>query len=370
MSELLPFKIERYFARYEFTAEYLLCSSDCESMAIRDLLALEPRAADSFQNHWLGYTETQGASALRREICRIYTTIQPDQVMVHTGAEEGIFCFMQAALRAGDHLIVQSPCYQALSEVARSLGCEITFWRAAEANGWAFDPEDLRRAIRPNTRAVVINNPHNPTGHLMTRDELRTVDQIVQERDLILFSDEVYRECEYSMADRLPAGCDLNEKAVSLGVLSKTYGLPGLRIGWVATRNAELLARMTSVKDYTTICNSAPSEFLAELALRHRERIAQRNLDLVVNNLIILDAFFDRYSERFAWVRPKAGPIAFPRLVEDEVDSFCDRLVKQAGVLLLPGTVYDDPENHFRIGFGRKNLPEAVARLESFLQSS
>jgi aspartate/methionine/tyrosine aminotransferase len=159
----------------------------------------------------------------------------------------------------------------------------------------------------------------------------------------------------------------VNERAVSLGVMSKTYGLPGLRIGWIATHNRALREKMAALKDYTTICNSAPSEFLAELALRHREKLVARNLALIEDNLAVLDDFFSRHAGRFQWHRPKAGPIAFPRLIGQDVEAFCDDLVKSTGVLLLPGTVFDNQGNHFRIGFGRKNLPQAVAHLEAYL---
>ena len=156
---------------------------------------------------------------------------------------------------------------------------------------------------------------------------------------------------------------------MSLGVVSKNYGLPGLRIGWIATRNADLYRQIAALKDYTTICNSAPSEFLAELALRHRRKLQQRNLQIIADNLEILDDFFRRHADRFRWTRPAAGPIAFPHLLDKDVAGFCHELVTRAGVLLLPGTMYDDTGNHFRIGFGRKNLPAAVARLEQFLDS-
>jgi aspartate/methionine/tyrosine aminotransferase len=276
---------------------------------------------------------------------------------------------MHAALGAGDHIIVHSPCYQSLGEVAHSLGCEITRWTANEQNGWALDLDDLKRNIRSNTRAVVINTPHNPTGYLMAEDDFREVSRITQAQGIILFSDEVYRESEHDLGDRLPPACDINEQAVSLGVMSKTYGLPGLRIGWIATHNAEIRTKMATLKDYTTICNSAPSEFLAEVALRHRQKIAQRNLDIITSNLAILDNFFARHDEQFTWIRPKAGPMAFPRLVGEDIASFCHELVTTSGVLLLPGTLYDDRGNHFRIGFGRKNFPEAVTRWEEFLTS-
>ena len=148
---------------------------------------------------------------------------------------------------------------------------------------------------------------------------------------------------------------------------SKTYGLAGLRIGWIATKNKKVYERIASFKDYTTICNSAPSEFLAEVALRNRQKLINRNLSIIQHNLGVVDEFFTRYSSFFEWVRPTAGSMGFPRLLDGSIDEFCDELVRKAGVLLLPGTQYDDSQNHFRIGLGRKNLPQAIERLEEFL---
>jgi aspartate/methionine/tyrosine aminotransferase len=364
---LTPFKLERYFARYEFSARYLLCSSDCESWTVADLLNLEPGADEGLKRHWLGYTESPGAPSLRAEISRIYTGIGPEQVLVHSGAEEAIFLCMHAVLGPGDHVIVHWPCYQSLFEIARSIGCEVTFWEGRPENGWALDLDELKRMLRPNTRLIVVNTPHNPTGWLMPQPDYRALNELAQEHGIVLFSDEVYRELEYDPADRLPSACDINPGAVSLGVMSKSYGLAGLRIGWIATRNAQVYARMATLKDYTTICNSAPSEYLSELALRHRAQLVERNLEIIRGNLSLLDTFFITHADRFAWVRPHAGPIAFPRLLAGDVDAFCDELVHESGVLLLPGSMYDHPGDHFRIGFARKNMPQALARLEEFL---
>ncbi len=365
---LPPFLLERYFARYEFTADHLLCSSDCESLAVQDLLGLEPNAHDRFQSLRLGYTESAGGGALRSEISGLYTAISPDQVLVHAGAEEAIFLFMHAVLSPGDHVIVHTPCYQSLAGVARSIGCSVTPWVADEAHGWQIDLSGLQQALRPNTKVIVINTPHNPTGYLMGRDEFQGVHRIADQHGIIVFSDEVYRESEYDPADRLPAACDLSDRSVSLGVMSKTYGLPGLRIGWVATRNQAVVAHMAALKDYTTICNSAPSEFLAELALRHRGALAQRNVAIIKENLALLEDFFRQHLTKFSWQRPQAGPIGFPRLIGEDVEAFCHELVATANVLLLPGTMFNDAGNHFRIGFGRRNMPHAVARLEEFLK--
>ena len=366
--QIPPFKLERYFAEHEFNVDYVLCASDCESLAIQDLLALEPNAAERFHQHWLGYTESMGSPSLRTEICGVYRDVRPHQVLVHAGAEEAIFLFMHAVLSAKDHVIVHWPCYQSLAEVARSIGCRVSLWKGREENGWALDLEELKQIIQTDTRAIIINTPHNPTGCLMPSDEFQEVNRIAAENGIILFSDEVYRESEFREEDRLPAACDFGEHAVSLGVMSKTYGLPGLRIGWIATRNADIYDRMAALKDYTTICNSAPSEFLAELALRHRNVLAERNLGIIAGNLKVLDPFFARHADRFVWQRPQAGSIGFPRLIEEDVNDFCKNLVEKTGVLLLPGTLYDDPSNHFRIGFGRKNFPDSIARLEDVLE--
>jgi aspartate/methionine/tyrosine aminotransferase len=365
--KLSPFKLERYFAKYEFTTEFLLCSSDCESMSVADLLALEEGSTDRFQNQWLGYTESLGSPTLRKEIAGMYSTTQPEDVLVFTGANEAIYLFMMAALQAGDHVIVHAPHYQALSEVAKGIGCDISPWHAREENGWALDLDELKTLLHPTTKAIIVNLPHNPTGYLMSRAGFDALNKFTQENNLLLFSDEVYRESEYDINDRLPAAVDYGAHAVSLGVTSKTYGLAGLRIGWLATKNRNLYNKMTSLKDYTTICNSAPSEFLAEVAIRHRAQLANRNLEIIKHNLAIIDHLFTNQASLFTWHRPKAGSMGFPKLLHGDVESFCDDLVKKAGVLLLPGSLYDETNNHFRLGLGRKNLPQAVERLEDYL---
>lgn len=365
-----PFKLERFFAKHEFNVEYVLCASDCESMTVKSLLALEPGAADRFQDLWLGYTESTGSPGLREEISRIYDSIDPDGILVHTGAEEAIFLLMHAVLEPGDNVVVQWPCYQSLAEVARGLGCSVTLWQGRWDHGWSFDPDALEDLVQANTRVVIINSPHNPTGAHLSRAVLDRVVALVESRGCLLLSDEVYRESEYAAVDRLPAACDVSDRAVSLGVMSKSYGLAGLRIGWVATHAEGVVARMAQLKDYTTICNSAPSEYLATVALRNRGCLVARTGELIRHNLVLLDDFFARHGDLFAWHRPAAGPIAFPRLVGRAADggatAFCERLARDACVLLLPGDVYDVP-NHVRVGFGRRNLPEALARLEPFL---
>lgn len=362
-----PFKLERYFARYEFTTSYLLCCSDCESMSLSELLAFDPGAQDAFAALHLGYTDSRGRAELREHIAALYDKIAPEGVLVHAGAKEAIFNFMQVSLSAGDHVVVHFPCYQSLADVARHLGAVVSEWRGDPDNGWALSLRDLKRLLQPQTRVVVVNFPHNPTGFLPGRQFLEELASLSAAHGLIVFSDEVYRGLEYDAAGRLPAFADLSEQAVSLGVMSKAYGLAGLRIGWVATRNRPLLQAMAAFKDCTTICNSAPAEFLATLALRHGEKILDRNRRIIRANLKRLDSFFAAQPDHFRWRRPMAGPVAFPRLLRGNIEIFCDALREEQGVLLLPGSLYKEHNNAFRIGFGRQGLPEALPRLEAFV---
>jgi aspartate/methionine/tyrosine aminotransferase len=367
--QIKPFRIEQYFGKYEFTATYLLSSSDAESRTIQELLDLESGAHDRFLKHWCGYTESPGAPDLREAIVGIYKQVKPDDILVMAAAEEGIFVFYHALAGPGDHIIVETPCFESGLEVARSTGAQVSEWRRSFENGWAHDVAALEKLLQPNTKIIYINTPHNPTGLLMPASIFRQVLDLAATLGIIVFSDEVYRELEHDPATRLPAACEAYENAVSLGSMSKAYGLPGLRLGWLASRNPEILRRCLEFKYYTTICSSAPSEFLTELALRHREVVVHRNRQLVLRNLQLLDAFLLRRPNRFEWVRPNASPIGFVHLKpERDVLAFCEDTVRDSGVLLLPGTVYDQPR-HIRFGYGRKNMPEALARFDAYLDS-
>jgi len=366
---IADFALERYFARWEFAVRHLLCASDVEGYPMADLLAL---ADDEARALWdglrLGYTESTGHPLLRREIASLYEGIEPDDVLVFAGAEEGIFCLANVLLGPGDHAVVTWPGYQSLYEVARAVGAEVTLHELHEADGWALDVDRLRSAIRPDTRLVVVNVPHNPTGMLPGHAEWRALTDLCAERGVHLLSDEVYRFLEFDPADRLEAGADALERGISLGVMSKTFAMAGLRIGWLATRDRALLERLAAFKDYTTICASAPSEILALVGLRAREMVLARSRAIVEANLPLLDAFFASRPETFRWVRPRAGSVAFPRLAVPgaDIDAFAADLVAAEGVLLLPGSRFGHPGNHFRIGFGRADLPAALERLADY----
>jgi aspartate/methionine/tyrosine aminotransferase len=364
-----PFLLERFFAEHEFSARHLLCASDCETLSLGELLALEPGAEEEFAALRLGYSESAGSPGLRQEIASLYEGIGADDVLVFTGAEEAIFVFMNAVLAAGDHVVVHVPCYQSLLSVAAAAGCRVSRWPAVAERGWALDPGDLAALAAGGTRAVAVNFPHNPTGYLPERKRFAAIAEFARDRGLVLFSDEVYRFLEHDPARRLPAACELYERGVSLGVMSKSFGLAGLRLGWVACRDRGILRAMAGMKDYTTICAAAPSEFLAGVALRRREALLGRCLGIVRSNLELLDSFLARHDDRFSWVRPQAGPVAFPMLRSAAAsDDFCSRLLRGQGVLLAPGRLFQADPAHFRVGCGRADFAEGLAALERFLE--
>ncbi len=371
---LSPFKLERYFARYEFSTELLLCSSDVEGMPMRELLAL---ADDETRALWddlgLGYTESAGHPLLREEIARLYDRTRADQIIVTNSGEEPIYIAMRALLQAGDHVIVVWPGYQSHTEIARSMGAEITLLpvrpmsTAGGALRWMVDLDELRLALRQNTRLIVTNFPHNPTGALPTRAEFDIISQLATSRNAYWLSDEVYRFLEYTPTDRLPAAADVYEHAISIGAMSKSFAMAGLRIGWAASRDATFMARLQQYKDFTTICNSAPSEILALMALRARGTVLARTLDIVRRNLTLAQSFFETYATVFEWTPPSAGSVGFPRLRNGDVEAFADALVTRHNTLILPASVFDYPHPHFRIGLGRNNFPAALERLGRFV---
>jgi aspartate/methionine/tyrosine aminotransferase len=369
--KLPEFELERYFARYEFDMPYLLSSSDMEGYRLDELLELaDEECLGLWENLSLGYTESAGHPLLREEVSSLYEHSTADDVLVFTGAEEAIFAFANVALGPGDHAVVTWPAYQSLHEVARATGAEVTLLELRHEEGWGLDPDRLASAVRSDTKAIVVNFPHNPTGYLPDHETFKAVVGIAREAGAYLFSDEVYRLLEHDPDDRLPAATAVYERAVSLGVTSKAFALAGLRIGWIATRDEELMKGLARFKDYTTICNSAPSEVLALIALRARDDILARNMSIIRENLPDADRFFAEWEGAFEWVRPKVGCIGFPRLLADEtIDAFAAALAEDEGVMLLPGTTYGYPPgsgNHFRLGLGRRDFPEALRRMERF----
>lgn len=365
-----PFALERYFAQYEFAVRHQLSASDVEPMTMAEVLALaDPDARDRWERLSLGYTETAGLPALREEIANTYELLTEDHVLVVAGAEEGIFLAMAATLAPGQHAVVVTPAYQSLHAIARALGASVTMVPLRHDTGWVLDPLEVERAITRHTRVVVINFPHNPTGAHIPRDVLDRIVRVVEEAGALLLSDEVYRGLEYDPRDTLPCAADLSERAISLGVMSKSFAMPGVRIGWVAARDVKWLQRVATLRDYTTICNSAPSEVLSLMALRARDAVLARSREIVATNVAHATAAFAHWGQWLEWVPPRAGSVAFPRLLRTGSEQLSRRLADQQSVLLMPGTVFGADQAHFRLGLGRRDFPVALERFGTALRA-
>lgn len=376
MPSLPDFRLETHFSKWEFKARYHMTASDAESMTLRDLLDMAtPDQRDSFDALWLGYTETYGAPDLRAVIATTYQHQTAQDVLCFAGASEGIYAANSVLLDRDSHAIVVTPNYQSHEELPVSLG-GATAVPLDPNDGWSLDIDQIKAAIQPNTKLVTINFPHNPTGAILPLDRYLALIQLCRHHGIYLLHDEIFNGLGPSGAAHLPFVADLYERGLSLGVTSKSYGLPGLRIGWIACQDRDLLSRMERFKHYLSISNSGPSERLAIIALQNRDRILARNCAIVDENLTKWDAFFARHPDLFDWQRPDGSCMAFPRYKgADGVEAFCTDLVEQSGVLLLPSSIYRStlgptPTDRFRLGCGRAGLDDGLAALDAHIMKN
>ncbi len=364
-----PFKIENFFRQHEFSAPYGISQSDTEPLTLAELLTYaSPERREQFEKLWLGYTETQGHPELRASVAGLHAGVDADDV-IEVVPEEGVFLPMNSLLNAGDHVVVMHPSFQSLWEIARATGCELSFWHQRRSeDGWHFDVDELEGLLRPNSKMLIINFPHNPTGYLPHHADFERIVELARKHDLILFSDEIYRFTEQDERLRLPSACELYERAIVLGGLSKCFGLPGLRVGWLITRDASLSHELQEMKSYTTICGSAPSEILALIALENWGALTKRSIDIVKGNISYCREFFGRFSDLFWLSYPKCGTITLAELKADmPVAEFAEAVVAEQGVMVLPAEVMLFEGNYFRLGLGRTTLPHALEPFEQFI---
>lgn len=371
LMKLPSFKLEEFWKKYEFSVPHLLCCSDTESWALSEILALADSETKSLWDSLrLGYTEAPGHPLLRGEIAFLYRNLSENQVMTFAGAEEGIYCALQVLIEPGDHFLVVEPCYQSMETLPVAFGGELSRVRLRAEHNWQLRLEEVESALRENTKLLILNYPHNPTGTLLDPDVFEGIVKLAKERGAYIFCDEVYRYLEIDETKRLPSIVDAYERGIALNVMTKSFGLAGLRVGWLACRENEFLNQALSYKLYTSICNSAPSEILALIALRNKQSILGRNRKILLDNLQILDSFMHRYAHILDWVPPQAGSITLLELLLPQpVEEFAEQLVKEQGVLVMPGSVLSLPGNYFRVGFGRRNMPEVLEHFEKFLKS-
>lgn len=373
MTQLPDFRLETHFSRWEFKARHHLTASDAESMSLAELLAMaSPEDREGFEQMWLGYTETYGAPDLRAAIAATYASQGAENILCFAGASEGIFAANTVLLDRDDHAIVVVPNYQSHETLPQAI-CSVTGVPLDPEDGWSLDVEKVAAAIRPNTRLLTMNFPHNPTGAVLSQDRFDALIALCRHHGIYILHDEIFHGLGPSGARHLPFVADLYERGLSLGVVSKSFGLPGLRVGWVACQDKMVLSRMERMKHYLSICNSGPSERLALIALKNRGRILARNCAIVDENLAKWDAFFARHEDLFDWAPPDASCMAYPRYKGAEgVEALARDLVERSGVLVLPSTIYASalgavPKDRFRIGLGRRGLDAGLAAFEAHL---
>lgn len=365
------FKLEEYLGEREFSTEIMFSGSDMESFLLSEILSMASKESINLWNNLqLNYTEPRGHPLLLNELNKRYQLNNAlHNICIFSGAEEAIYAAMNTILNKDDHVIVVTPCYQSLIDIPKYIS-EVTEVKLKFLNGQCFfDVAEIEKFVRKNTKLLIINFPHNPSGALMSKKDQSFLIELARRYDFYIFSDEVYRGLEHDKENQLPLMASAYEKGLSLGVMSKSYGLAGLRIGWLATQDSILLKNIERMKYYLSLCNSAPSEILALIALQNEEKIHSRNLNILKSNLKMIKLFFQENSDVFEWYEPKGGCIAFPRLiVKQSIFDFSEELRKSEGVLITPGDLFDDKNNHFRVSYGRRNMPEALFRFQRFLK--
>lgn len=368
--QIEDFKLERYFAKYEFQAKYLLSSSDCDGYSMK--YVLENADTDElklWENLKFGYTESAGNPILRESISNFYKKITPENIVVSSPGEVN-FILMNTLLQKNDHVICMSPAYQSLYQVVKSINCDLSFWKPDEKS-WYFNADELEKLIKKNTKLIIINFPHNPTGAFPSKKELEKIVEIAKKNNIWLFSDEMYRLLTLGNTPDIPSVCDLYEKGVSLWGMAKTFGLAGLRIGWVTSKDKKLLEKIVAYKDYLTICNSAPSEILSVIALNHKENFVNPNLKKITQNIKFFTDFAKKHQSIIDFIPPKAGSTGFIKLnIPETTFEFSENMVKKTGIMTVPSEMFDFGSKHIRIGFGRENFPQVLEIFDSYLEKN
>lgn len=367
-----PFRLERYFAEHEFSVARQLSCSDCETVSLSRILnLLDIKEKNNFMNISLGYTESNGSVSLRENIASLYHGFTPDEVFV-AAPEECIYLTLNSLLEKGDRVLFLSPIYQSFEAIPESLGCETVKWRLENSNNeWTLDIAFLEEQAEKGLKALFLNFPHNPTGFIPSIDDYKKIIEIARKYNIFIFSDEMYWLLEHGGRAPLPACCTLYENSVSLFGMSKTFGLPGLRIGWIATRKKDLYKKIAGMKDYTTICSSALSEEVAGIALRHRDYFITRSSNIIRNNLDYAQSVFDDFSDIIYWNEPSGGSVAFPCFREGiSASSAAENLIKEKDLLMLPGRLFDYDDRYFRLGLGRKEFSDSLYVFKKYVEKT
>lgn len=328
----------------------------------------------AYDDHSLGYTANGGSLDLREEIANMYgPNIGADNILVFTGAQAALPTAAHALTNGHTHSIVFDPAYQSVQESPVHAGSQVTRITLKQESGWQIDPDEVKAAIRDTTRYIVINEPYNPAGTLMSHALQAELIALAEAHSIHILSDEVYRLLEHDPADRLPPMADAYDRGISCVTMSKPWGACGVTIGWLAFQDLSIKQRLVDVQYFGTACPSRASELQALMVLRASDAIITKNMSIITRNLALLDAFMARYADHFAWVRPKAGAIAFIRFKGPWTSNELGERLALAGIGIKPAYCFTDvvtpAKDCFRVGYGEARFHEALEALAAFVES-
>src|SRR5215212_3984992 len=358
---------------HELSATHDIAESGILPLTTNDLLAFEePKQREVLLERLLetplGYSAASGSLELKTVLADTYRDCTPENILVTTGAIEANFLLFNVLLDPGDHVVAVNPAYQQLNSVPRAVGANVSLWKVG-LKGYRYDLDELERLMTPRTRLVVLNTPHNPTGAMLGEEELGRVYDLAESVGAWVLCDEAHRWLEVpGGAPFASPAVDYGPSAISVGTISKPFGLPGLRIGWMAAP-AEIVAECWAMRDYTSLSPGKLSDALALLAFKHRDRIVERNRKIIGQNLEATNRFVEERSGFLSWTPPRGGLLALLRY-ELDVPSLelANRLSEERGVMLAPGSAFGF-EYHLRIGIGQDPsvFAEGLRRAGAFL---
>jgi aspartate/methionine/tyrosine aminotransferase len=375
---LPPFLLERWMTRHETNVQFDIAESGILPLSTNDLLDFEPpaeRAAaiDRLLAIPLGYSEARGTAALRQILADTYSRGDADHILVTTGAIEANYLLYNVLLEAGDHVIAPFPAYQQLYEVPRAIGCDVSLWEVGPQTGYRYDVEALARLITPRTKVIMVNTPHNPTGAMLSPADAARVYELAASVGATVIGDEAYRWLDVPGGEPFAGPMfDRGANGISVGTLSKPFGLPGLRIGWIAASPA-LVEKCWSMRDYITLSPGKVNDALACLGLKHRDAIVARNTKIISQNLETA-AKWIAGRPYLSWTPPRGGLLALIKYDANVINvpslELADRLAIEQSVMLAPGSAFGY-EHHLRLGIGQRPdiFAEGLRRAGLLLES-
>lgn len=373
------YRLSRFQREHRERVRYFLGGTTPDPVSLQELLSMaDADDRQRWQGFSLGFASDQGDDELRDIIAADYPGLKPENIITFAGAQEAITATYQALLNPGDRVVAITPVYEPLSISASLCQADVshvalafneTAKETGDDAGWSLHVDDWLETCRPGTRLAAINFPHNPTGAMLSELQLQMMVDHCRQQDTWLFSDEVFRGLEHEGVKKLPAVASLYDKGISLGVMSKAYGLGGVRIGWIACQDSALIERLIEIKQFLSICNSRADEVLAQIALKNRDRLLARSRSIIQANMARVQSSVERLENALHWIPPLAGCAAFPAVKQQAAGDFVETLLDNTGLLLVPADCFMSDQQHVRLGLGSLRFDYAFTRLLNFLDN-